>query len=113
MKSKKVKVRNYPGILEDAAFNLTRITITFDSSITLKTVGHVTNAKSLLSVLASRITNGTEVEIVANGKDEEEAVKCVSEYIQSGCSEEFVKNFLKWYQHNKKALVLWVLLYLI
>ena len=45
------------------------------------------NAKSLLGVLSLGIVKGTSISIIADGSDEEEAVKTLVELIESNFSE--------------------------
>ena len=95
MKNKIVKSPIYPGIVGDAAFNLTKLALSFESTVMLNMRGHSANAKSLLSVLAAKISGGTIVDVVAQGKDEDEAIRVIAGYIEGGCEEEFVKNYFK------------------
>lgn len=54
----------------------------FASSIWIESNDRRMNAKSLLGVLSMAIANGTEVTLSAEGPDEEEAVKTLSEMLQ-------------------------------
>ena len=53
----------------------------FKSSIWVEVEDRKINAKSLLGVLSMGITKGTSVNIIADGSDEEEAVKALSEML--------------------------------
>ena len=53
----------------------------FRSSIWVEVENRRINAKSLLGVLSMGITKGTTVNIIADGADEEEAVKTLSEML--------------------------------
>ena len=53
----------------------------FKSSIWVEVDDRKINAKSLLGVLSMGITKGTSVNIIADGSDEEEAVKVLSEML--------------------------------
>ena len=53
----------------------------FKSSIWVEVEDRKINAKSLLGVLSMGITKGTTVNIIADGADEEEAVKALSEML--------------------------------
>lgn len=53
----------------------------FKSSIWIEVDDRRINAKSLLGVLSMGITKGTTVDLVAEGADEEEAVKALSEML--------------------------------
>ena len=45
------------------------------------------NAKSVLNVMAAGIKCGTEITLVCDGEDEEEAMKTISQAIESGLGE--------------------------
>ena len=53
----------------------------FKSSIWVEKDERRVNAKSLLGVLSMGITKGTRVSIIADGSDEEEAVKALTEML--------------------------------
>ena len=53
----------------------------FKSSIWVEVEDRKINAKSLLGVLSMGITKGTRVSIIAEGPDEEEAVKALTEML--------------------------------
>lgn len=53
----------------------------FKSSIWVEVENRRINAKSLLGVLSMGITKGTTVNIIADGADEEEAVKTLSDML--------------------------------
>ena len=53
----------------------------FKCSIWIEADDRKINAKSLLGVLSMGITKGTSVNIIADGADEEEAVKALSDML--------------------------------
>ncbi len=54
--------------------------IKFDSNISFEyEEGKPANAKSVISILASGVKCGDEITLIADGSDEEEALKTVSE----------------------------------
>ena len=53
--------------------------VKFDSHITFTFKNKVVNAKSVISILASGVGCGDEITLIAEGPDEEEALKAVSE----------------------------------
>ena len=54
--------------------------IKFDSNISFEYAeGKTANAKSVISILASGVKCGDEITLIADGSDEEEALKTVSE----------------------------------
>lgn len=54
----------------------------FRSSIWVEADERKINAKSLLGVLSMGIMSGTEITLIADGSDEEAAVKSLSELLQ-------------------------------
>ena len=53
----------------------------FKSTIWIEVENRRINAKSLLGVLSMGITTGTEVSLIAEGPDEEEAVNALTEML--------------------------------
>lgn len=54
----------------------------YRSSIWIEAENRKINAKSLLGVLSMAIVTGTEVTIIAEGPDEEEAVKVLTDMLE-------------------------------
>ena len=59
----------------------------FKSSIWVEKEERRVNAKSLLGVLSLGIVGGTNIRIIADGSDEEEAVSSLVELVKSGFAE--------------------------
>lgn len=59
----------------------------FKSSIWIEKDDRKVNAKSLLGVLSLGIVKGTTINIIADGSDEDEAVKTLTDLIASDFSE--------------------------
>ena len=59
----------------------------FKSSVWIEKDERRVNAKSLLGVLSLGIVKGTSINIIADGQDEAEAIKVLSELIASDFSE--------------------------
>jgi len=59
----------------------------YKSSIWVEKDERRVNAKSLLGVLSLGIVKGTAINLIADGPDEEEAVKALSELISSNFAE--------------------------
>ncbi len=59
----------------------------FKSSIWVEKDERKANAKSLLGVLSLGVTGGTDIRIIADGSDENEAVDALSKLIISGFAE--------------------------
>ena len=87
MVSSDVTVQNSVGLhARPATFFIQRAN-EFKSSIWVEKDERRVNAKSLLGVLSLGIVKGTSIKIVADGSDEEEAVKTLVELIESNFSE--------------------------
>ena len=59
----------------------------FRSSIWVEKEERRANAKSLLGVLSLGVTGGTDIRIIADGQDENEAVEALSNLVISGFAE--------------------------
>lgn len=59
----------------------------FKSGIKLMFKGNEYNAKSILAIMGAAIKSGSEVEIVCEGEDEQEALSTLKELIESGLGE--------------------------
>ena len=60
----------------------------FKSSIWIEKEERRVNAKSLLGILSLGIVGGTQIRIIADGADEQEAVTALIELVDSGFAEE-------------------------
>ena len=70
----------YDGIHLRPAGAMCDAAIKFDSNISFEYAeGKTANAKSVISILASGVKCGDEITLIADGSDEEEALKTVSE----------------------------------
>ena len=87
MVSNEVTVKNSVGLhARPATFFIQRAN-EFKSSGWVEKDERRVNAKSLLGVLSLGIVKGTKISIIADGNDEEEAVKTLIELIESNFSE--------------------------
>lgn len=87
MISKEVVINNQVGLHARPATFFIQKANEFKSSIWIEKEDRRVNAKSLLGVLSLGIVKGTEVHIVADGVDENEAITTLSELIDSDFSE--------------------------
>ncbi len=60
----------------------------FKANIQLAKDGYVVNAKSLLGVMSLAAEPGSEIEIIADGEDEQEAVQALEALIMNKFEEE-------------------------
>lgn len=87
MVSSEVTVSNSVGLhARPATFFIQRAN-SFKSSIWVEKDDRRVNAKSLLGVLSLGIVKGTSITIVADGTDEEEAVKTLVDVIEANFTE--------------------------
>ncbi len=83
MVSKTIVVENQVGLHARPATFFIQKSNEFKSSIWIEKEGRKVNAKSLLGVLSLGITKGTQIEIIADGDDEEAAVAALETLIES------------------------------
>ena len=84
---KEVLVQNKAGLRGRPATFFIQRANEFKSSVWVEKDERRVNAKSLLGVLSLGIVKGTKISIIADGNDEEEAVKTLIELIESNFSE--------------------------
>jgi len=85
--SKVVVIKNQVGLHARPATFFIQKANEFKSSIWIEKEDRRVNAKSLLGVLSLGIVKGTEINIVADGVDENEAIAKLSELIDSDFEE--------------------------
>ena len=89
MYKRKAEIINPIGLHARSAAEFTHTASKFSSSIKMnRPGGDEVNAKSIIMLLSQGFTQGTEVEIIAEGDDEQEAVDTLCELLASGCGEE-------------------------
>ena len=81
---KDVTVQNQVGLHARPATFFIQKSNEFKSSIWVEKDERRVNAKSLLGVLSLGIVGGTEITIIADGVDEEEAVNSLVKLVESG-----------------------------
>ncbi len=87
MISKNLTVVNPSGLHLRPAGVLSQTAMKFKSDITIISGEKKIVAKSVLNVMAAGIKCGTEITLVCDGEDEEEAMKTISQAIESGLGE--------------------------
>ena len=87
MITKEVVINNQVGLHARPAIFFIQKANEFRSSIWIEKDERRVNAKSLLGVLSLGIVKGTAINIIADGADEAEAIKTLSELIDSDFSE--------------------------
>lgn len=89
MLESKVRVVNRLGLHARAAAQLVRLAGKFKSRITLERADNnvACDAKSILSVLSLAAAQGTELDLIIEGKDKQKALASIEELFRSGFGE--------------------------
>lgn len=83
MYSKTTLIKNPSGLHARPATKLVILTKKYKSTLEIINGSIVVDPKSILSLLAGELRPGTQVEVRAEGEDEELAVKEICEYIDA------------------------------
>ncbi len=81
-------ITNQLGLHARASGALVRLAGTFQSEITVAKDGTQVNAKSIMGLLLLAAANGSRIEVVAEGVDEQEAVTAIEALIRRKFHEE-------------------------
>ena len=84
MISRNITIKNSVGLYARPATFFIQKSNEFKSSIWVEKDERRVNAKSLLGVLSLGIVGGTDIVIIADGVDEEEAVNALVKLVESG-----------------------------
>lgn len=87
MVSKKIKVINPSGLHLRPAGVLSQTSMKFKSNTIIESGEKKIVAKSVLNVMAAGIKCGTEINVICEGPDEEEALAAITEAIETGLGE--------------------------
>ncbi|WP_367924673.1 HPr family phosphocarrier protein [uncultured Ruthenibacterium sp.] len=92
MYTRKTTVINRTGLHARPASVFTNAAKQFSSRITIRNLSlaeedNVANAKSIISVLTLAMVRGSEIELTADGPDEQQAVDALVELIDGGFGE--------------------------
>ena len=87
MLSIKITIKNPSGLHLRPAGVLSQTAMKFKSDIIIEYGEKKIVAKSVLNVMAAGIKAGTEVNLIVDGEDEEEAMNTLVEAIESGLGE--------------------------
>ena len=87
MLSRKITIKNPSGLHLRPAGVLSQTAMKFKSDIIIEYGEKKIVAKSVLNVMAAGIKAGTEVNLIVDGEDEEEARNTLVEAIESGLGE--------------------------
>jgi len=82
--SRKIKIVNQLGLHARAAAKFVHLANKFQCQISISKDGIVVDGKSILGILMLAAPYSSTIEISANGKDENSALKALIELIQEG-----------------------------
>lgn len=88
MKCESIVVKNKIGLHARPAALFVQTATRFLADIYIKKEGREVNAKSIMGVMALGVSQGDEIELIAKGEDEPEAINALIELLQSGLDEE-------------------------
>ena len=83
-----VTVRNRLGLHARAAARFVHAANGFRSRVTLSRDGRTMDGKSILGMLLLAASEGTELELSAEGDDAEEALTALAQLVESGLGDE-------------------------
>lgn len=79
-KSMKVQLKN--GLEARPVAVLVQVANQHESSVYIETTGKKVNAKSIMGMMSLGLNNGEEVTVIADGKDEEEAISSIENFLR-------------------------------
>ncbi len=83
MEQAKVLIRHEAGLHARPAAQFVKIAKQFSSTITISSKGKTVSAKSMVLLLTLGVNKDAEIEIVANGEDEKQAVSSLVSLIEN------------------------------
>jgi catabolite repression HPr-like protein len=82
MQVKQVEVKLKTGLQARPAALFVQEANRFSSDIFLEKDGKKVNAKSIMGLMSLAVSTGTEINIIADGDDEQSAIAALSDFIQ-------------------------------
>ncbi len=83
MVSRTVTIRNKLGLHARAAVKFVNLANRFSASVKIVKDGHEIDGKSILGILTLAATQGTDIQLVAAGRDEDSALESLAELIHN------------------------------
>ncbi len=87
MQQARVLIQSEVGLHARPAAQFVKLAKQFKSAITVSSKGKTVNAKSLVLLLSLGVTKGTEIEVTAEGEDEQTAINSLVELAQNHFTE--------------------------
>lgn len=82
MKSVKVKIRNKKGLHARPSSLFVKLVTSYDSDISVKSEEETVNGKSIMGLMLLAAEEGRELELIADGPDEDEMLKELVDLIE-------------------------------
>lgn len=83
MITQKLVVVEDSGVHLRPAGRISEISLQYQSKVQIRKGTHTANAKSILGLLAAKIQQGDEIEVICDGEDEQDALRAVVNVIQA------------------------------
>ena len=83
MIEKKLKIKNKWGLHARPAGKFIRLAAKSSSEVYLEKDGEKANGKSILEILSLALEYNSCVKVIVNGKDEEDAIKTIEDFLSS------------------------------
>jgi phosphocarrier protein len=80
----RVKINNRLGLHARPAMSFVELACTYESEVSVSRDAQTVDGKSIMQMMLLAATQGTEIEIVANGKDAEQAISALCDLVNRG-----------------------------
>lgn len=84
MVTQRIVVAEISGLHLRPAGKISEVSLQYVSKVQIKKGDQIANAKSVLGLLATRVQQGDEIEVICDGVDEKEALAAIVNAIQEG-----------------------------
>lgn len=88
MLKKQIDITNKLGLHARAAAKFVALASAFESDIQLARDSKIVNGKSIMGVMMLAAAKGSQIEIIASGSDEADAITCLQELVQNKFDED-------------------------
>lgn len=80
-KSMKIQLKN--GLEARPVAVLVQVASQHESTVYIETAGKKVNAKSIMGMMSLGLDSGAEINVIADGKDEEEAISSIEKFLSA------------------------------
>lgn len=84
MSEKSIKIQLSGGLEARPVAMLVQVASQHESSVYIMSEGRKVNAKSIMGMMSLALDTGESVTVSADGKDEQEAIRSIEEYLSGG-----------------------------